>query len=188
MSALMQSSVAAGPQRPRSVFRFVRAREGSAAIEFGIVAVPFFALLFALIEVGLVFFANFTLENAVDQASRMIRTGQAQTAGFSQSKFKNEICTHVYGLLDCANGLKIDVRKFDKFGNVVLPEPLDENGKMKEGFQYDPGKGGDIVVVRAFYEWDLIASIPGAGLGNMANGSRLLEATAAFRNEPYDSK
>ena len=36
-----------------------------------------------------------------------------------------------------------------------------------------------------FYEWDLIANFPG-GLGNMPNGSRLLVATAAFRNEPFE--
>jgi hypothetical protein len=57
---------------------------------------------------------------------------------------------------------------------------------MKANFTYDPGVGGDVVVVRTFYEWDIAAKLPKPiGLSNMANGARLLAATAAFRNEPF---
>ncbi len=43
-----------------------------------------------------------------------------------------------------------------------------------------------MVVVRGFYEFDLTAKLPKEiGLGNMGNGDRLLMATAAFRNEPF---
>lgn len=171
-------------KRP-SLRLFRRDPSGATAIEFGIVAVPFFALLGALIEIGLVFLGNFTLENAVDQAARLIRTGQAQEQGFSESKFKESVCDNVYAMLDCMNGLKVDVRKFDDFNSVNVPDPLDSNGNLVGNFQFDPGVGGDTVVVRAFYEWELIANIPGVGLGNMSNGSRLLSATAAFRNEPF---
>ena len=171
-------------RRP-SLRLFRRDRSGATAIEFGIVALPFFALLGALIEIGLVFFGNFTLENAVDQAARLVRTGQAQEQGFGEAQFKESVCNNVYALLDCMNGLKVDVRKFDDFTSVSLPDPINESGELVDNFQYDPGVGGEIVVVRAFYEWDLIANLPGVGLGNMANGSRLLSATAAFRNEPF---
>lgn len=158
---------------------------GSTAIEFGIVAAPFFALMLALIEVSLVFFANFTLENAVDQAGRMIRTGQAQQAGFSEAQFKQAVCDNVSGVYDCMAGLKLDVQKFDDFNGINLPDPLDGNGELRNNFTYDAGVGGNVVVVRAFYEWNLIANFPG-GLGNMPSGGRLLTATAAFRNEPFD--
>ncbi len=167
--------------------RFGRTEDGATALEFGLVAAPFFALLFALIEVGLVFFANFTLENAVDSAARLIRTGQAQTQGFDADKFKTEVCSQIVALFDCNNGLKIDVRNFQTFASVTLPAALDKDGKLTNNFVYQMGSGEDIVVVRAFYEWDLIAKIPGAGLGNMGNGNRLLAATAAFRNEPYEN-
>lgn len=50
----------------RILSHFTKDRSGASAIEFGIVAAPFFALIMALIEVSLVFFTNFTLENAVD--------------------------------------------------------------------------------------------------------------------------
>jgi len=166
--------------------RFRGDRCGATAIEFGIVALPFFTLLVALIEVSLVFFANFTLENAVEKASRLIRTGQAQTQGFSESQFKQSICDDVTGIQNCLGGLKLDVQRFDDFSGVSLPSPLDANGELRTDFSYNPGSGGDVVIVRAFFEWDLIASFPGS-LGNMPGGGRLLVATAAFRNEPFDN-
>ncbi len=47
---------------------------------------------------------------------------------------------------------------------------------------------GDVVVVRAFYEWPLAKLFPKAiDLGNLQNGDRLLVATAVFRNEPFRS-
>ncbi len=170
----------------RGIMRRLRAdNSGATAIEFGIIATPFFALMVALIEVSLVFFANFTLENAVDRASRMIRTGQAQEQGFSEAQFKQAVCDNVSGLYDCMAGLKLDVQKFDDFTGISLSDPLDGDGELRTDFGFDIGGGGDVVVVRAFYEWDLIANLPG-GLGNMPGGGRLLVATAAFRNEPFD--
>lgn len=166
--------------------RFRKAREGTTAVEFGFVAGPFFLLLFALIEVGLMFLATFTLENAVAEASRLIRTGQAQGSGFSEGQFKTEVCNNVYALFDCSGGLIVDVRKFDNFTSVNVPDAIDGDGNLTGGFQYDPGDGGDIVVVRIFYEWGLLADLPVLDLGNLGNGNRLLSATAAFRNEPFD--
>jgi TadE-like protein len=44
------------------------------------VAVPLLLLLFAILQVGLVFFANFTLENAAAQGARLIRTRAVNSA------------------------------------------------------------------------------------------------------------
>lgn len=173
-------------RRKRGFLRRLRTDDsGATAIEFGIIALPFFTLLVALIEVSLVFFANFTLDNAVDKASRLIRTGQAQTQGFSETQFKQAICDNVTGLQNCMAGLKLDVQRFDNFTGVTMPDPLDADGELRNDFSFDPGTGGDVVIVRAFFEWNLIASFPG-GLGNMPDGGRLLVATAAFRNEPFN--
>ena len=54
-----------------------RAREGAAAVEFAMVALPFFVLLYSLIELGLVFMIDAVAENAVVDATRLVRTGQA---------------------------------------------------------------------------------------------------------------
>ena len=46
---------------------------------------------------------------------------------------------------------------------------------------------GDIVVVRVAYEWPTFVRDFGFDMATLANGKRLLMATAAFRNEPYKS-
>ena len=51
---------------------------------------------------------------------------------------------------------------------------------------YSPGGPGDIVVVRLFYQWPLIVTGLGYNISNLSGSKRLLTATAAFRNEPYN--
>lgn len=172
------------------LIRLRRNEDGVTAVEFGFVATFLLGLLMALMEIGLVFFGTITLEHAVEQASRLIRTGQAQTNGLTAATFKDEVCSHVSGLIDCGDDLKIDVQRFDKFSNVNLSDPIDAGGELRDDFGFNPGTAGDIVVVRAFYEWNLTTIIPSVGLGigmsNMENGNRLLAATTAFRNEPFN--
>jgi len=171
----------------RVIRRFGREGSGSAAIEFAIVAFPLILLLLAVLEVGLVYFATFALEGATAQGARLIRTGQAQSQKFSATQFKTEVCKNLTAPIQCS-GLKLDVRHFSSFGGADMTNPLDAKGNLKANFSYDPGTGGDVVVVRAFYEWDLTAKLPkDIALSNMANGNRLLVATVAFRNEPFQS-
>src|ERR1044072_8404833 len=80
--------------------RFIRHQEGATAIEFGLVAAPFLALVFAIMETAIVFFAGQTLETAAADGARLIMTGQAQTAGYDQAGFKNAVCSKVYGLFN----------------------------------------------------------------------------------------
>lgn len=185
MSTSRSRSSGKSSPRKRGILGRLRAdNSGAAAIEFGIIALPFFALLIALIEISLVFFANFSLDSAVDTASRLIRTGQAQEQGFSETQFKQTICNNAAGLQNCMSVLKLDVQRFNNFSGVTMPDPLNADGELRNDFNFDPGTSGDVVIVRAFYVWDLIASFPGS-LGNMPGGGRLIVATAAFRNEPF---
>lgn len=165
--------------------RFRRDEKGATAIEFGFIALPFIALMFAIIETAMVFFAGQTMETAVSNSARLIRTGQAQQQGFSQKDFKDQVCAQVMSLFDCADGLYIDVKTFKTFGEIDLSRPIDGSGNLKKDFDYEPGHGGDIVVVRAFYEWPVFVKLLGLNLSNMSNGSHLLSSAAAFRNEPF---
>ena len=62
---------------------------------------PFLAVLFAIMETAMVFFAGQTLETAVADSSRLILTGQAQTGRLTQAAFKEAVCARIYGLFDC---------------------------------------------------------------------------------------
>lgn len=172
--------------RIRVVRRFARGEDGVAAVEFALVAAPFLALMFAIMETALVFFAGQTLETAVADSARLIMTGQAQSQSFTAAQFKTAVCAKISGLFDCAGGLQIDVKTYSSFGTVDNSPPLDANGQLKtSSFGYTPGGPGDIVVVRLMYQWPVYASLLGFNLGDMAGNKRLVMATASFRNEPY---
>ena len=133
------------------------------------------------------FFASQVLETVTQDSARLIMTGQAQTPSFDASAFKNAVCTKIYGLFDCQNGVYVDVRTFSSFANVTMPSPVDANGNFQNNLSYQPGGPGDIVVVRLFYQYPVYVSLLGFNLSNVNGGKRLLAATAAFRNEPYSN-
>jgi Flp pilus assembly protein TadG len=169
----------------KTLRRFRRNRRGSAAVEFALVAPVFFALLFAIIETAIVFFAGQVLETVTQDSARMIMTGQAQTTGYSQSDFKTYVCGKITVLFDCANGISIDVRSYSAFSSVSISNPIDASKNFVPPNNYSPGGPGDIVVVRLFYQWPLIVTGLGYNIANLTGSKRLLTATAAFRNEPY---
>lgn len=165
--------------------RFARKDDGAAAIEFGLVAAPFLALVFAIMETAVVFFAGQALETAAADSARLIMTGQAQSQGFDQAKFKAEVCKKIFGLFNCSGGVNVDVRTYSSFSAVDLTKPIDSNGNLINNFTYQPGGPGDIVVVRLLYQYPVYVSLLGLNLADMAGGKRLIVATSAFRNEPY---
>ena len=165
--------------------RFRRAKRGSAAVEFAMLAIPFFLLLYAVIDTSLVFFATSTLENGVAIAARQIRTGQAQNANLTQAQFRTMICNQISMLLACDARLAIDVRVFNSFTSVALPAALDANGNLTGNYQFNMGVAGNIVVVRAFYAWPVLTPDFGNTLTNMSGNARLLQAAMAFKNEPF---
>ncbi|MCE9523444.1 MAG: pilus assembly protein [Alphaproteobacteria bacterium] len=166
--------------------RFRRDKGGVTAIEFAMVSLPFFFLLFAIIDISLIFFASTTLENGLVGAARQIRTGQAQAANMTAAQFRTLVCDQISMLLGCDARLGLDVRAFTGFGNVNLPAGLDNNGNLTGNLTFDPGTAGDVVVVRAFYTWPVMTPTVGTNFVNMSGGHRLLEASIAFRNEPFN--
>jgi Flp pilus assembly protein TadG len=169
----------------KALRRFRRNRRGSAAVEFALVAPVFFALLFAIIETGIVFFASQVLETVTQDSARMIMTGQAQTGGYTQSQFKTYVCGKISVLFDCVNGIYVDVKSYPGFSSVSISDPIDASKNFVPPNNYSPGGPGDIVVVRLFYQWPLIVTGLGYNISNLSGSKRLLSATAAFRNEPY---
>lgn len=173
------------PDRRRGLARrFGASRDGATIIEFGFIALPFFALLMAILETGVMFFAGQTLDTSVGLAARMIRTGQAQEMGFDEDRFREQVCELAGLVMNCAD-LKLDVKVFPDFESINLTPGVGNNGEIDDsGFGFDPGHGEDIVVVRAFYNWPIFANILGFTLDS-GNGSHLLSTTVAFRNEPF---
>ncbi|MCC7266816.1 MAG: pilus assembly protein [Caulobacteraceae bacterium] len=185
----------AKPSKPGIWRRFRRAESGSTAVEFGLVALPFFLLVWAIIELGMVFFVDVTLDNAVGRMARQIRTGEFQSEGGTAETFKAAICSRMLWLqAGCASALKVDVRTFELFEDVkdAPPTTTDPAGGADPEFNeanscFQPGGPTNIVLVRAFYEWTLYTPLLNSSLVNLGNNKRLLTSVTVFRNEPYGS-
>jgi Flp pilus assembly protein TadG len=179
----------------RSLRRGLRCNSGVAAVEFAMIAPLFFLMMFASVEVGLSYFANMTLENGVLETARLIRTGQAQQNAMSADEFRDALCDEIDYMLSCdADTLSIDVRSFSNLGSAGYASALDGDGNLSgdlNGFETGqssatPGAQG-IVLVRAFYKWELFTPMFSHYYSNMPNDDRirLVTSSFAFRNEPY---
>ena len=165
--------------------RFRRDENGAVAVEFGMVALPFFALLFSIIEISLSFFSNQILETAVSEASRLIMTGQAQNSGMTALQFRTAVCDRLPAMFDCENNLSIDVRTAANFNAADVSRPI-INGALAWTPQFDPGDPEELVIVRAAYAIPVLTNFYGASLANLNDGRMLILASTSFRNEPYE--
>ena len=173
----------------RLIARWRGDRSGSTAIEFAIVAMPFLMLLYGIIGVALFFFTTFALENALEQAARLIRTGQAQQAGMTDVQFKAKVCELMPRYVDCGNKLLVNVRNYAEadLTPVVTQGECLNNGSLTNVTTYAPGAASQVVLVTLCYEWEFARIVPFINLGNMDGGSRLIQAATVFRTEPYEN-
>ena len=168
-------------------------QRGSAAVEFAMVVVPMMALMFALFEIMMIFFVQTTLESAIAEESRKIKTGQANAGtGINAATFKANVCARMMGMVDCNNRLFVMVENQPASG--PLPNPFTTPSILGAPPYAANTAPSSIVVVRGFYMWPLMT--PGiTGMfkntsttgpnGNLGTDNRLLVATSAFRNEPF---
>ena len=189
--------------------RLARDENGVTAIEFAMVGIPFFMMLFGIMGVGFYFFSIFNLENAVEQASRPLRTGEAQKAATTKVQFSTAVCAQLAGFFDCnsaASKMRVQVvnvtaaqaaavaagtpavlptlgKCIGKADPAILTTPdilIPDNQTV-----YQIPNATQTVVVTVCYELDLLQSIPFINLGNMPSGTTMIQASTAFKTEPY---
>ncbi|MGJ5207512.1 TadE/TadG family type IV pilus assembly protein [Bradyrhizobium sp. HKCCYLR20261] len=165
---------------------FVKDNRGATAVEFGLVAAPFLALVVALIQTFLVFFAQQLLEAVVQQSARLVMTQQVQIQGLSQDAFKQEVCKKIRIFFNCS-GLMVDLQVANAWSSANTGMPsltYNSQGQVTNTWKFSPGGPGDIVVLRVMYVWPVMLGPLGFNLSNLSSGNRLIMATAAFQNEP----
>jgi pilus assembly protein Flp/PilA len=190
--------------------RFRRDERGATAVEFGLVAMPFFALLFAIMEIALVLWTTQVVETAVADASRQLYTGQfnqtvaaerlaaATAVGGPQPQpteadvFKALVCEKIKALTDCSK-LRIDVKDVTATGfpaSVTGPVNVKPDGTREyhaDFGQYGTPAANRIVLVRAFVEFPIFTSFLDASKTSLSpdGRSRVIMASAAFKTEPF---
>jgi Flp pilus assembly protein TadG len=177
-------------RRLRGTFRRFRSgRDGATAVEFAMVGMPFFALVCALFEAGLLLLSQQTLDNAVDYAARTVFTGAFQE-GYdgtpAADRLRRAVCSQVT-IFPCAD-VMIDVATASSFAARSVASPYDAATKnVAAGFgkSFQCPSGNDVVTVRAavvvpryfgFLDPDALA---------IGTAARLVVSTVIFRAEPY---
>lgn len=190
----------------RLLHRLLRRRDGTAAIEFAILSIPFFMIVFASIETFVAFSAEQLLANATETMARKIRTGeitynQGKSTDISEKKFREAFCQEIAILMPCSGTetttpakLFIDVRSFGKFSDIPKTLPrvsADQYADLDtSSFKFAPGGKKTINIVRAYYRWDVLTDLVRPYIANIrpSDGSKqtyLMVATAVIQNEDY---
>jgi Flp pilus assembly protein TadG len=169
--------------------RFNRDDKGATAVEFALIAIPLVSLIFAALQTSIIFVFDQALQTATQKAARQLMTGSAQTSNLTKDQFKSIVCANLPSQFNCAN-LLVDVEASSSFSTVsTSPVTLTYNpdGTVSNAaaLSYNPGNPGDIVIMRAMYDWPVLGGPLGVGLANQPDGGRLMIATAVFKNEPY---
>ena len=177
-----------------SVSRFRRSDDGATAVEFGLLALPFFSLMYAILEVALVFWASQVLETATAAAARQIYTGQfqmsasnnmpSQTSADLQANFKTALCANVAALFDCPSSVFIDIRNITTNSAAATPPVMVNGAFNSSAFGYQTVAAGQTALVTAALEYKTIIKVV-TGTPGLTSGNRILMATAIFQTEPY---
>jgi Flp pilus assembly protein TadG len=187
--------------------KLARSSDGAAAIEFAILAVPYFLIIFAIIETFVAFAAEQLVTNAVNTLGRQIRTGQItfelnRTTDKDAGQFRRAFCDEVNIMIQCSeteiatpSKLYIDARTFTSFAAIPKSIPRVSTGTYADidptTFKYEPGGPDSINMLRAYYRWQVITDLvrPFITTIRPADGSMpsdfLIVATTAFQNENY---
>ena len=184
---------------------------GTTAIEFAMVAAPFFLFAFAIMGIGLQFFTINSLEHGVESAARRIRTGNIQSGhsvagvqtAFTNQEFKVMICEEAGSYIDCNSKLVIHMDSADEWSDIVTTPCVSagnltpSSGNATDAVTTKTGGASQVVLVTACYQWDLGGSmwqvfwnllVTGAWGSGTAKTADLvvIQAVATFRTEPYN--
>ena len=185
----------------------IRSRDGAAAIEFAILAIPYFMIVFAIIETFVAFTAEQLVSNAVDTFARKFRTGQitynlGRSTDMTESQFRTAFCKEVSIMISCSATevttpklLYLDLRSFSTFAAIPTTIPRVSTSAYADidtsSFKYAPGGPKSINMLRAYYRWQNITDLIRPYITNIrpSDGSLptdfLIVGTAAFQNEDY---
>lgn len=77
------------------------------------------------------------------------------------------------------------MQNYSDFNSATATPPYNNGQLDTTKMQYTPGTAGSVVVVSLYYQWPIYVSLLSDNLSNQSGNNRLLVATSAFKNEPY---
>lgn len=168
----------------RIMRRFMRDTDGGVAIEFGAVMMPFTIVVIGTIEVMLAFFSATMVENAIAEASRVIRTGQIQDESDQQAAFRKIVCEKAI-VINCEK-LIMNVKSFGGYEDASLIDPASKLSSDDQDF--DAGDASDIVVAQLAYDYHFVTPMLGRLLPGAFGDDMRISAATVIKNEPYQNR
>jgi Flp pilus assembly protein TadG len=177
----------------RCLRRFGRNRDGSTAVEFTMLAIPFSLLIFAILESCISFAAQEIMTNATDDVARQLRTGQLLKADVTKDSLKKAICDRMEFMVakGCPD-LFVDLNTyltFDEASKVTVKFKSIPNSQPDldtTGFVVKPGGPLTKNMLRVFYKWPVMTDFMSRAMSNLAGGKTLHFASVTWQNEPFD--
>lgn len=162
--------------------------DGVTAIEFSMLALPFFLLIFGIIEIALMYAAGSMVEFATDKSARLIRTGQLQQTYANDTEaaaraFRDRFCDYSSVVVDCEQA-GIEVVRLDNFSDFGdYQAEFNEDGDF-ESRGFSMGAENDKVLVRVVYIYNYMTPFIGNLLGG-PSARRTFVSTIVLQTEPY---
>ncbi len=171
---------------------FVKNQEGSTAIEFTMLVIPFTLLIFAILESCISFAGQQLLSNSANNVARQLRTGQIKAVDVTETSLRNLICGEIEILV--ASGcpeLEVDLREFATF-SAAAQETIkyvgsgDTRDIDTSDFDVAPGRSLSKNMLRVFYRWPIMTDIMRKRMSSLKGGTTLHFASVTWQNEPFD--
>jgi hypothetical protein len=172
----------------------LRGRRGATALEFAILAIPFWMMLLGLMELGLDFYVQLALDYAVQEGARKLQTG-AGNAAASAAVFKTDcLCPLVASFLNC-NQISLDVYPVttaDYYLNARAGGgaiPLSNGTLSTSAWSFSPSGAATPMFMQAIYTSVAVVAgfIPGFAVQSAAGQVHVTSSAIGFINEPFSS-
>lgn len=165
---------------------YIKAQDGTTAIEFSLLAIPFFMIVVGIVELALVYASASLLEGATNSAARQIRTGQIQqdTTQDPEDAFAQALCDYATMLINC-DDVVFEARTMESFNDFdSMGAVYDDDGAF-ESQGFDAGESGGRVLIRTHYTYTMLTPFIGTLLGGPDNTLPFM-STIVIQNEPYE--
>lgn len=157
------------------------------SVEFALLAIPFFFVIFAIAETTLSFTAQQMLSESAERISRDVKTGLIRHEIVTSDQLRLRVCNDMRTFInaDC-DQIFVDLQSYPLFQDIPTSIVFNEAGDIVTlGFSVQPGVGGTINQLRLFYRYPWFTDFIRARLSGLPNGRTLLYSSEIWRNEPF---
>ncbi|AGA65068.1 hypothetical protein B488_10760 [Liberibacter crescens BT-1] len=185
----------------KKVMQSILSRDGAAALEFALLAFPYFLVVFAIFETSIALIGEQIIENATYEISRQIRTGDLRVSNTTEAQFRQKFCDQISILISCSSSeisnpynLYINVQELSSMDNIKLTIPRKSSSPDSDidtsGFGFKPGGPSTLNEMQVFYHWPITLDIMRKYMttvkhSDKSEGDYLIMATMVFKNEPF---